>query len=143
MKKFLLLTSVLLTVYLSSSANIRRVGYNGIPLAGVDFSDFNSALNACSNDDTIQIYGGTHYGGYTPITKRLVIMGFGYNLDVHSNLQVNNSNTPSILQLGYYCRFDLGSEGSKLEGLYLNDTYINTSDITISRCWVQDVKINL
>ena len=143
MRKFILLATVLLTAYFTSNANIRRIGYNGIPLAGVDYSDFNSALNACSNDDTIQIYGGAHYGGYNAITKRLVIMGFGYNLDAHSNLQVNNSNAPSILQLGYYCRFDIGSEGSKLEGLYLNDTYINTSDITISRCWLQDVKISL
>ncbi len=142
MKKYFFLAIILLALFINANANIRRVGYNGIPLTGVDYSDFTSAMNESANGDTIQIYGSVN-GGYTPITKRLVIMGFGYNLDVHPNLQVNNSNTPSILQLGYYCKFEIGSEGSKLEGLYLSDTYINTSDITISRCWLQDVKLYL
>jgi hypothetical protein len=142
MRKSILFVTVLLAAYLTSNAKISRVGYSGTPLTGVDYSDFASAMNASSNGDTIQIYG-SQYGGYTAITKRLVIMGFGYNTDTHSNLQINNTNFPTWFQCGYYCRFDPGSEGSKVEGLYLKDCFIATSDITISRCWVYDARIVL
>ena len=135
MKKYFFLAIILLVLFISANANIRRVGYNGIPLTGVDYSDFTSAMNESANGDTIQIYGNVN-GGYTAITKRLVIMGFGYNLDVHPNLQVNSTNSPSYFQAGWYCRFEPGSEGSKIEGLNLYDLYINTSDITIQRCFV-------
>ena len=104
MKKYFFLAIIFLVLFISANANIRRVGYNGIPLTGVDYSDFTSAMNESANGDTIQIYGNAS-GGYSAITKRLVIMGFGYNLDVRPNLQVNSTNAPSYFTGGWYCQW--------------------------------------
>jgi hypothetical protein len=109
-----------------SFARIRRVGYNGLPLAGVDYTDFNSAHAASTTGDTIQIYG--NQSGTS--TKQLVIMGFGYNIDNNPNLQAIGTDQPSDLSL----TLGLGSANSILEGLSGNFT-ISTSCITFRRCF--------
>jgi len=48
-----------------SLAAFRRVGYNGIARAGVDYTDFTSAHTAAATGDTIQIYGT--FSGYTEV----------------------------------------------------------------------------
>jgi len=111
MKTKLFLTAIL-TIGLATFANARifRMGYPGSPLTGVDYSDISALQAAATPGDTVQVYG--NIGGLT-ITKPLVFIGFGYNLDTHAGLQKNNSNAPSSASLNFYP----GSDGSKVEGL--------------------------
>lgn len=107
-KIFTLCVAVLFISSVSFAA-IRRVGYNGIALSGVDYANFQSAHDASSAGDTIQIYSSPGSG---TITKQLVIMGFGYNFDANPNLQVIGTDAPSNISLNFY----LGSDGSTVEG---------------------------
>ena len=93
-KIFTLSIAILLICNLSF-ATIRRIGYNGTPLSGVDFADFNAAQTASKAGDTIQIYGNV---GSIGIRKRLVIMGFGYNFDANPDLQAAGTDAPSVAQ---------------------------------------------
>jgi hypothetical protein len=124
MKKACLFVITVLLMSGISFATIRRVGYNGIAKAGVDYADFNSAQTASAAGDTIQIYAA----GNGTVNKRLVIMGFGYNFDSNLNLQAIGGATPSPISLS----FDLGSDNSVVEGCSGNITLI-TSNITIRR----------
>ncbi|MCO5285623.1 MAG: hypothetical protein M9898_04350 [Chitinophagaceae bacterium] len=122
----------------NSFAKIFRVGFTGTPLAGVDYT-FAAAVSNANAGDTIQIYGNVTNGNAT-ISKKLVILGFGYNLDVHPNLQVNNTNAPSSID-GIF--FGPGSDGSVIKGVSCNSfqagDYYSTgtamSDITFERCY--------
>lgn len=131
MKKLL---TLLLCFALSTPlfATIRRVGYNGIALTGVDYASINAAQTDSAPGDTIQIYGSES----GTITKRLVIMGFGYNFEVHPNLQVLGTDAPSNANL----TFGAGSDGSIATGLSGSftigtDNSPTVSDITFQRCY--------
>ena len=130
--RFLLLLVSALFLCNISFAKIFRVGYNGLALAGVDYTSVQLAQNAAAAGDTIQIYGTT---GNTTITKQLVIMGFGYNFDANLNLQAIGTNAPSNV----FLYFDAGSDGCIVSGLSgtfvirsLNGTPI--SNINFLRC---------
>lgn len=114
-----------------SFATIRRVGYTGVPLAGVDYAsnNFSSAHDASNPGDTIQLYGDAGSPGPT-LTKRLVIIGFGYNFDANPNLQTVGTDKPSFSN---YVNFAPGSENSIIEGCS-GTFYVSTSNITIRRC---------
>lgn len=138
MKTKLFLTAIL-TIGLATFANARifRMGYPGTPLTGVDYSDMNTLQGVATAGDTVQIYG--NIGGSYIVTKRLVFIGFGYNLDVHSGLQKNNSDAPSTASIYFYP----GSDGSKAEGLSGSFTVGNqanspegasVSNISFTRC---------
>lgn len=133
MKKFFLILFTMLLLVSLSQAAVRRVGYAGVPLAGVDYPDFTSAEAASTSGDTIQVYGGSNNG---TVTKRLIIIGFGYNFDVHPGLQAIGTDAPSNISLS----FELGSDGSiatGLSGSFSVVDYSNTvgvSNITFLRC---------
>lgn len=57
-KRIFTLLVVSLVISNNSFTTIRRVGYTGIPLPGVDYviADFSSAQNASSPGDIIQTY---------------------------------------------------------------------------------------
>ncbi len=138
-KKFstLLVTALLITSI--SFATIRRVGYSGIPRAGVDYaiSDFALAHDASSAGDTIQLYN-TGTGSLSgTLTKRLVIIGFGYNLDINQNLQAIGTDAPSTITL----TFDAGSENSIIEGCTASIT-VYVSNITIRRCFAYQIYLS-
>lgn len=122
-KLFTLCLAALLISSLSF-ATIRRVGYNGITREGVDYTNFNAANDASSNGDTLQIYGNQS----GRINKRLVVIGFGYNFDVHTNLQAIATDAPSDINLD----FQNGSQNSILEGCSGSFT-LRVSSITIKR----------
>lgn len=142
MRKLIFLLLVGLFLYSTSFAKIFRVGYAGTPLAGVDYTtdQISQAVGAASAHDTIQIYGSV-WG--IEIYKPLVIIGFGYNLDVHPGLQVINDDMPSYIE-GIF--FGPGSDGSVVEGITSNgsnagfqcgDYYQSgtpVSNITFERC---------
>ncbi len=99
-----------------ADAKIFRVGYQGTPLAGVDFAYnyFSDAVAAASAGDTIQIYANESTGAAVGnIDKKLVILGFGFNLDKHPGLQVFNTDQPSKVSLSLL----LGSDGTIISGV--------------------------
>ena len=136
MKKFLLITIVAMLIVNLASAKIFRVGYPGIALAGVDYANFQEAHDAAAAGDTLQIYSSSMPVSGN-VSKRLVIIGLGYNLDTNPNLQVINKEDPSI------CSISLipGSDGTVLTGLVGNFTiqdpsltYTTINNITFQRC---------
>ncbi|MES2648373.1 MAG: hypothetical protein V4717_15960 [Bacteroidota bacterium] len=138
MKKILLLSVAATLICSLSFATIRRVGYPGTFRANVDYTTFQEAHDAASNNDTIQIYGNVGSGN---VTKPLVILGFGYNFDVNTGLQVIGIDMPSNISLSFH----EGSNGSIVTGLAGNfsinpwDPTSNiggagVSNITFNRC---------
>lgn len=113
-----------------AGATIRRVGYSGAPITGVDYTDFNAAQTASAVGDTIQIYGNVSGG---TINKKLVIMGFGYNFDMITGVQTGNPAEPSRLSS---LTFDVGSDSALATGLSINSINVNTSNINIQRCYI-------
>ncbi len=135
MKKLSIFVSATLLISSLSFATIRRVGYNGLARAGVDFSTFDAANTASAAGDTIQMYGSN--GGGT-VTKRLVIIGFGFNFDKHPGLQAANLSS----DIGTLF-FGAGSDGSYTTGVSgsfyvrgdINGNHTPISNITFNRCY--------
>lgn len=139
MKKNLFTLLTLFCIYIQNvDAKIFRVGYTGPQLTGVDYS-FGGAVSNANTGDTIQIYGSVQNGN-TTVSKKLVILGFGYNLAVHPNLQLTNLNAPSSID-GLF--FGPGSDGSIVKGVSCQSfqcgDYYSTGtpmgDITFERCY--------
>jgi hypothetical protein len=101
----------------SADARILRVG--------IDYPDFNSANGAAVAGDTLQIYG-SHNG---TATKRLVIIGFGYNFDVHPGMQAIGNDAPS--QLGV--NINAGADSTIVEGIN-GDVNIFAQKVIVRRC---------
>jgi hypothetical protein len=119
----------LMTVF-SAQARTLRVGYGGPQLANTDYPSLSTAVTAALTGDTIQVYQGlnTNIGSAT-LTKRLVILGFGYNFSANPGLQVALDATSS-----FNLTFDPGSDNSVVQGLVLSSTYVGTSNIMLQRC---------
>ena len=135
MKLFTLLTSALLCSNLSFG-KIFRVGYTGLPIAGVDYTPAQAqqAQDEASHGDTIQVYGSA---GSMTVNKQLVILGFGYNFDINTNLQAIGTDEPSQINL----TLNTGSNGTIVSGVsggfYVSASANETdgiSDITFQRC---------
>lgn len=122
-KKLFTLCLAALLISSISFAAIRRVGYNGIARSGVDYADFASAHTASAVGDTIQIYGSVT----GTVTKRLVILGFGYNFDVNPNLQAIGGESPSVGGI----IFSPGSDSSIIEGVDGNFQIGNQSNTPV------------
>jgi len=129
----LLLTALFFSSF--SFAKIFRVGYNGLALTGVDYADLQAANDAATAGDTIQIYTSSATTG--TINKKLVIIGYGYNFDVNTNLQAIGTDAPSQANI----TFITGSNGSIVYGVSgtftisasANETD-SISNITFQRC---------
>lgn len=130
----------------AAHAKIFRVGYAGTPLTGVDYATLQAAHDAASAGDTVQIYGT--FAGSTNITKRLVILGYGYNFDVHPGLQVVGGDVPSQIGNVYTCYFKPGCDGTILKGVNIKVVSISPaiaspiSNLTFERCEIEDVNFS-
>ena len=142
MKKFSFFAAAMLLLSVMANATIRRVGYSGITRTGVDYADIATAQTASSAGDTIQIYPGAGSASGT-ITKRLVLLGFGYNFDVHANLQATNADAPSQVSLDFYPGSDSsiveGCSGSFRIGSQSSSTPTAVSKIIIRRCYISNL----
>jgi hypothetical protein len=130
LRTFLVAALVCLLGLGNLNAKILRFGFAGKAVAGVDFTDVTQAVTAAAAGDTIQVY---QYNAITntifSVNKRLVFLGFGYMLDKNPLLQV----TPvSDYATGFYLL--PGADGTIIEGLNINSTYIAANDITFKRC---------
>lgn len=139
MKNYFLITITFLLLTSTAYSRIFRVGYNGTPLKGVDYSSITEVNDSVAKaGDTIQIYG-THFGGR--INKRLVILGFGYNFVAHPELQSNpglQSNETNNLSRIYDLSLEVGSDSSIIEGCNINSNstlcLIKSQKVIIRRC---------
>jgi hypothetical protein len=118
-------------------AAVRRVGYWGVPLAGIDYATFALAQAASANGDTVYLYKG-NYGGIS-ISKQLTIFGTGYLLD--SSLAGDNkgNDNEQVFKTPTVGSFDFaaGSNGSKIYGMEGSfSVSANISNIEINRCHI-------
>ncbi|MEO7313509.1 MAG: hypothetical protein ABIX01_24210 [Chitinophagaceae bacterium] len=141
-KKFSLCIGMLLMFAMVSNATIRRVGFFGSPLAGVDYTTFSAANTASASNDTILVFPGPAVGG--DITKKLVIIGTGNWLDGGStpkgnvNLQAFTGSSTSG-----QVNFKTGSAGSVISGFDFNGSaiFVGANDVVIKRN--RDLQVNL
>ena len=143
MKKILLLSVLITTTILSTQAGLKRVGFSGAPIAGVDFADLTSAQNNPGTlaGDTIQVYPGALPNAFTQ-TKKLIIIGIGYlTAGTNANTNLNVLTTSNAINIGtiQYSSTSNGISGSEYHGISFTlrlagniGTTIN--NITIQRC---------
>src|SRR6185312_12071980 len=134
--KFFTLLIAALSFSTISFAKLFRVGYQGLSLSGVDFTTLQAAHDAANAGDTIQVYGDVTASAFNG-TKKLIIIGFGYNFDVNTDLQAIGTDAPSKANL----TFSAGSDGSVVSGITgqfnvgdVNSTNTPVSNITFQRC---------
>ncbi|MEO7312025.1 MAG: hypothetical protein ABIX01_16605 [Chitinophagaceae bacterium] len=140
MKKFFLLSVAATLISSISFANIRRVGFFGPAVIGVDYGTLQQAHDASTTGDTIMMMPGTSVQG--TITKPLVIIGPGFFLNPsdfvypgNAGLQANtNSNeSPSGLT------FSAGSSNTQVIGCSMYSTSFITAGLTnilFKRCFI-------
>ncbi len=119
LKKLLFLSIAILCIYSSSFATIRRVGFSGPSVNGIDFPDITAAVNASNANDTIQVYPGVGASGIngsqiSGLNKPLVFIGFGYLFDLNTGYQTFLNNNDARL---FVTNTMAGASGSVFEGL--------------------------
>ena len=156
MKKITFLLIACLVMNITVNATVRRVGFSATnPVAGVDFYTLQSAHDASSAGDTLQIYPTNQSTTYTcNMTKKLVLVGTGYFTDggFNSNTGLQNITGSCSVSL----TLDAGSSGSLFEGLGTEKMagyntpsnnfltiaivqFASVNNITVKRCTVSGV----
>ena len=103
------------------------------PAKGI-YSSLETAHNAASDGDVLLVDGAVNaYEGFT-CTKRLTIIGPGYDL-LENNMPQRNPNEAILYGRMLFAK---GSEGSVISGVRLNNTtsaiQVGTDDITVRQC---------
>ncbi|MEO7309218.1 MAG: hypothetical protein ABIX01_02380 [Chitinophagaceae bacterium] len=143
MKKLFLLSVAATLISSIVFAGVRRIGYWGTPVAGLDYATPALAVSASAIGDTIYVYGSNAGSAWTiDVTKRLVVVGSGYfyapntpgNANSNANLQNYNAYSSAAVQL-----FD-GASGSIIIGVtgyvYCNTSHVSPiNNIRISNCY--------
>jgi hypothetical protein len=123
MKKIfiIILSSILVFFSLPATAKIWRVNNNSV--AGADFADIQSAVNAANPGDTIQVEGAggngnlNYYNGFN-CAKKLIFLGTGYLLNTNPETQVDPTKAS---QINAPVNFYPGSKGSVIMGMSFLD----------------------
>jgi hypothetical protein len=143
MKKSILFIGIALFTCSLAHATIRRVGFFGNQIPGVDYATFTLAHNAAANNDTILVFPGISLGGQV-INKKLTIIGTGNWLDPNSTPKGNAglqafAGTPTAGGL----QFQSASAGSVVMGFNFggNTVYVSANNITLRRN--RDLIVNL
>jgi hypothetical protein len=143
MKKFFLLSVAATLICSLSFATIRRVGFFGPAVSGVDYTTLQLAHNAASAGDTIMMMPGSEIGGN--VSKTLVIIGPGYFLnpaDVsfpgNAGLQANsNSNANNFNFSSAELHFKTGSSNTQVIGCITPSVSFDDAGLTgilMKRC---------
>ncbi len=111
------------------NATVLRV--NSAPGSATSYTTAQAAHDAASANDTLYLESSSISYGTMTCTKKLTIIGTGYFLG--QNPQTQASPSACFIQQVY---FNAGSEGSKITGVYLNNIFLNTSDILVTRCYI-------
>lgn len=130
----LLLALVTLT-HAVTQATIRRVNNQGF---GAAYTDLPTCIGAANPGDTIHVEAsGVGYGIIT-LNIPLTIIGPGYFLNENPGLQKNS--TPATINR---ITLNSGAAGTLITGIRIADDsyariYINSSNIRIERCFIED-----
>ena len=104
--------------------------------SAADFTTLQDAIDGATAGDTIYIEGsGASYGSGI-LAKKLVIIGTGYWLNENDTTQVNKQHS----QVGALT-FNIGSEGSEIQGLYFTATSMGGSGGSIIRILTDTITI--
>jgi hypothetical protein len=138
MKKIILFLLSVILINAFSKAAIRRVGFFGPALIGVDYSDFQAAHDASGTGDTIMMMPGTLFSSGNTLSKKLVIIGPGYFLNQNAGLQANPLGMDSAYST--ITISDAAASGSSFIGCTFSYngvlvTGVNITDISFIRCW--------
>ena len=121
MKKITFLLLTILLVSITTQAGLKRVGFTGAQLAGIDYTTLQLAHDAATTlaGDTIQVYPSITGSGFTQ-TKKLIIIGIGYytaGTGLNANLNSITTGTPIDIGNIYYTSASTGVAGSEYQGL--------------------------
>lgn len=140
MKKLILLSVAATLISSLSFATIRRVGFFGPVVSGVDYPGFQAAHDAAAIGDTIMMGPKTHLSG--ELSKRLVILGPGFFLNPanagNAGLQIfTEGNVGDPNSVFGQLRFKAGSTNSILEGCTIGRIFDDgLAGIVFKRCWL-------
>jgi len=130
MKKLFLLSVAAMFICSLSFATIRRVGFFGPAVSGVDYSTLQLAHDASAIGDTIMMMPGAATN--CSMTKGLVIIGPGYFLNPsdatypgNTGLQANSNSTASG-----YITFSLGSSNAQIIGCSFSSITFGADGLT-------------
>ena len=137
MKQIITLLTILIILFTTSiNATVWRV--NNRPNLDADFTTLQDAIDGASNGDTLYIGGSTTAYGNGTFNKQLVVIGAGYWLAENATTQAYKEES----QVGKLI-FNVGSEGSIIEGLHIshgtgsfNLIEININNITILKNYI-------
>ncbi len=143
MKNFIL-TTILFLIITNSFAGIKRIGYWGTPVAGVDYATPALAVAACAVGDSLYVYGSNAGSAWViDITKRLNVIGTGYYYAPNTPNNTVNFN-PNLQVYGAYSQANItlndGSSNSIIVGIVgrviCNQSHTaSINNIRISNCW--------
>ena len=137
MKKRFTLPAILIALLLismSADATKWRVNNTGV---AADFTSLQAAHNGASAGDTIYLESSRVSYGSLICTKRLVIIGTGYFLDLNDSTQANVSAS-----FTNDLTFNSGSENSIIMGVTaINPVDCNANQVLFKRCYIKDYNI--
>lgn len=122
----LLVILTLLAVCKTINAKIIRVDLN--PANKPEYTSLGTAYNAASAGDTLYLAGNISGYGDIIITKKIIIIGQGYFLDINAGITIQRYSS----KLNNVA-FNAGSEGSILMGTEVKAIQILASNIVIMR----------
>ncbi len=155
-KTLLSVAAVLVTIFLTSNVYAKtwrvnnKSNYDGSALFGDNyggtagfpvFKELQQAhdFGSVQSGDTIQVEASLDPYAPASLAKQLTIVGEGFFLSENVNVSISGIDSKI-----YRIDFQPGAEFSKVMGMTFFGTgyavgypYINTDNITISRCWIQ------
>ncbi len=119
-----------LALWLSTAAWSAIYTVSNNPTVPAQFSDVQSAHNFAEAGDTLQLVGSTVGYNYLSATKRIHIIGPGWG----------GPGLPAYL---YAPTFGVGSDGSTIQGIYLNyNIALNAPNIIVKECYAYQINFN-
>ena len=119
-----------------ANATIRRVGFFGVPLPGIDYISFAAANTAANTGDTIYVYPGSASVVSGNINKKLIVIGSGTWIDSTTTPRGNGSlQAFAGTSLAANLSFLTGSSGSVVMGFDFQSSsvFIGDNNITLRR----------
>ncbi|CAN5780597.1 hypothetical protein BH11BAC4_BH11BAC4_23400 [soil metagenome] len=147
MRPILTTLTIVLSVLIftnSAQAKIWRLNNNGnVPIPAI-VADFPAATTLQQVNDNISVVSGdtihieqspTTYGPCI-FTKRLIVIGAGYFLNLNPNTQVNTSYGSIVGDLTFY---NVAAASCQVYGLQVGNVYMGVNNLVVARCYFPSV----
>ena len=136
------LSLIALVLFNTAQAKIWRLNNNGNSPTPAIVADFTGTLQAAHDNpsvvsgDTLHIEQSPTTYGNCIFTKRLVVIGSGYFLNLNPKTQVNVDYGSTVGDLTFY---NINSASSHIFGLSMGNIYMGANNLLISRCRIGGV----